>query len=529
MVGMLFTGIMVTKDGPRTLEYNVRFGDPETQTLLPLLSKDSDLAKIMLACTDRQLDSRMLNFNLNPGYSATVVAAAHGYPGKYDQGHVITLVDPPSDTIIFHAGTALDSGQFTSSGGRVIAATSTASTLDEALSRAYAGMASISFPRMHFRKDIGHRALRATTMAARSSTSETPITYASAGVSISSGNNLVDRIRPLVASTAQPWAPANIGGFGGVVDLSLAGYPSAPRTVFGTDGVGTKVKIAQAMEKHDTIGIDLVAMSVNDIVVQGAKPLAFLDCFTCSKLNVSVAAEFVKGVCDGCREAGCALVGGETAEMPGLFADEAKGYDPTGTAFGIIDSGKPLLPDKESMKVGDILLGLASSGCHSNGYSLIRKIVDRAGLSYQDPAPWHDDTEGISVGQSLLTPTRIYVKSLLRVVEKNLVKGMAHITGGGLFENVPRMLPRHLAADMDASTWDVPGVMRWLKRMGNLTDDEFGRVLNTGLGMVLVVAKEQVEQTSGELRDAGETVWVVGKVVEREGVGCVVRGTESWR
>lgn len=360
-------------------------------------------------------------------------------------------------------------------------------------------------------------------------TSVDPITYASTGVSISNGNEMVDQIRPLVASTAQPWASASIGGFGGVIDLARAGYPSAPRAVFGTDGVGTKVKIAQEMKKHDTIGIDLVAMSVNDIVVQGAKPLAFLDCFTCSKLNVSVAVEFVKGVCQGCREAGCALVGGETAEMPGLFADGTTGYDPTGSAFGTVEAGRPLLPDKESMKAGDILLGLASSGCHSNGYSLIRKIVEHAGLSYGDSAPWHEGEGSISVGESLLTPTRIYVQSLLRVVEKRLVKGMAHITGGGLSENVPRMLPDHLTAEMDASTWDVPEVMRWLKRTGNLADDEFARVLNTGLGMVVVVAEEDVEQTSGELRDAGEKVFVVGKLVQRHQKGCLIQGMESWR
>ena len=358
-------------------------------------------------------------------------------------------------------------------------------------------------------------------MASDTSTSDDPITYASAGVSISNGNQMVDQIRPLVASTAQPWAPASIGGFGGVIDLALAGHHlSAPRVVLGTDGVGTKVKIAQAMNKHDTIGVDLVAMNVNDIVVQGAKPLAFLDCFTCSKLNVSVAVEFVKGVCQGCREASCTLVGGETAEMPGLFADETTGYDPTGSAFGTIEAGRPLLPDKDLMKVDDVLLGLASSGCHSNGYSLIRKIIEHAGLSYGDPAPWkHASEEGttitISVGESLLTPTRIYVQSLLRVIEKRLVKGMAHITGGGLLENVPRMLPEHLAAEMDASTWDVPDVMRWLKRAGNLADDEFARVLNTGLGMALVVAEEDVEQIVGELRDAGEKVFVVGKLIER--------------
>lgn len=380
-----------------------------------------------------------------------------------------------------------------------------------------------------------------------SASDDTPITYASAGVSISNGNDMVDRIRPLVASTAQPWAPASIGGFGGVIDLALAGYPSAPRAVFGTDGVGTKVKIAQAMGKHDTIGIDLVAMSVNDIVVQGARPLAFLDCFTCGKLDVSTAVEFVKGVCQGCKEAGCALVGGETAEMPGLFVDEAKGYDPTGTAFGTVEAGKPLLPDKGAMAAGDILLALASSGCHSNGYSLIRKIVEHAGLSYHDPAPWQqqqqqqqqrteNDDKKPSVGEILLTPTRIYVQSLLRVITKNLVKGIAHITGGGLLENIPRILPPHLAAELDASTWRVPDEMRWLKRTGNLTDDEFARVLNTGLGMVLVVAQEDLRHTVLELEDAGETVYVVGKLVERgrgegEGAkeGCVVREMECWR
>lgn len=398
------------------------------------------------------------------------------------------------------------------------------------------------------------------------------ITYASAGVSISNGNEMVDRIRPLVASTAQPWAPAYIGGFGGVIDLSLAGHhPSSPRAVFGTDGVGTKVKIAQAMNKHDTIGIDLVAMSVNDIVVQGARPLAFLDCFTCSKLNVAVAVEFVKGVCEGCREAGCALVGGETAEMPGLFADEANSYDPTGSAFGTIEAGRRLLPDKEAMKVGDVLLGLASSGCHSNGYSLIRKIVEQTGLSYDDPAPWeeHESEAGseaeseaqvksaaedstttppkpnppITIGTSLLTPTRIYVRSLLHILNNpkkpHLIKGIAHITGGGLLENIPRILPPHLCAELDAASWPVPAVMRWLKRRGNLPDGEFARVLNAGLGMVVVVdgsEEKDVQDVVGELRGEGERVFVVGRlgergrVGEREGGGCVILNTEeSWR
>lgn len=283
------------------------------------------------------------------------------------------------------------------------------------------------------------------------------------------------------------------------------------------------------MNIHNTVGIDLVAMNVNDLIVQGADVLFFLDCYSCGKLDVDVARQFVEGVAEGCRRAGCALVGGETAEMPGLFAGEE--YDAVGAAVGAVHKGKRILPDKESMVAGDVLLGLASNGVHSNGFSLVREIIERQGLNYHDPAAWDKDS-GQSVGASLLTPTRIYVKPLLPLVEQDLVKGMAHITGGGLVENIPRMLPTHLAAEVDVGAWKMPRVFRWLKTQGRLDDGEYARAFNTGLGMVLVVERGEVERVMGVLRERGERVCEVGRLVERvgegEGEGCVLRNLEAW-
>ena len=363
---------------------------------------------------------------------------ASGYPEKYAKGDDIQLSQPPTNVIVFHAGTTLSSGALKTAGGRVMAVTSTGTTLSEAIETAYDGMSTVKFNKMHYRRDIGRRALKVQKVAPSSAVPDAePLTYASAGVSIDAGNFLVQRIKPLVKSTARPGADATIGGFGGVVDLFAAQYTAPPLLVCAIDGVGTKLNIAHAMNIHDTVGIDCVAMNTNDLVVQGAEVLAFLDCYTCGHLDVNIAANFVKGVAVGCRYSGCALVGGETAEMPGLFtggdASKANGgvYDAVGAAIGAIKQGQKLLPDRASMHTGDILLGLQSSGCHSNGFSLIRKIVTRAGLSMQDPAPWADSQ--VRVGESLLTPTRIYVKSVLAVID--LILGASHITGGGLLEN----------------------------------------------------------------------------------------------
>ena len=533
-VGLLFTGLMITKSGPKCLEYNVRFGDPETQTLLPLLSADTDLAEVIVACTEHWLDA--VQIKIDPKFSATVVASAGGYPHPYIRGDRIQLDPPPQDTTIFHAGTILNSGVLKTHGGRVIAATSTGLTLEEALQNAYVGISTINFSNMHYRKDIGHRAISPLSTSHKPADSITSLhrdslTYSSAGVSISSGNELVKIITPLVASTARAGTDAAIGGFGGLLDLSSAGYFSPPMLVGAIDGVGTKLSIAHAMNKHGTVGIDLVAMNVNDLVVQGAEPLFFLDCYTCGKLDVQVAASFVQGVTRGCIEAGCALVGGETAEMPGLFSagglvkEDGGIYDVVGAAIGAIEKGKKPLPDKESMEIGDVLLGLASNGCHSNGFSLIRKIIERSGSRFSDPARWDD---GKTIGESLLTPTRIYVKSLLKVVHQGLVKGMSHITGGGLLENIPRMLPKHLAAEIDVSTWPMPKVFRWLKSEGHLDDMEYARAFNTGLGMVLVVSDKHAIQAIDELEASGETAYRVGKVVPRDGEGCILNNLQAW-
>lgn len=265
------------------------------------------------------------------------------------------------------------------------------------------------------------------------------MTYASSGVSIDAGNQLVQQIKASTKSTRRPGADGEIGGFGGLLDLQAAGYTEAPILVGAIDGIGTKVKIAFEMGKHDTVGIDLVAMNVNDLVVQGAEPLMFLDYYACSKLDIASAAKFIEGVANGCRQSGAALVGGETAEMPGIYQEGE--YDAGGAAIGAIKKGATILPDTAAMQEGDILLGMSSSGVHSNGFSLVRKIVERSGLSFHDTAPWSPEQ---NIGTALLTPTKIYVKPLLAAVRKNLLKGMAHITGGGLSENIPACCPRLL-------------------------------------------------------------------------------------
>jgi phosphoribosylamine--glycine ligase/phosphoribosylformylglycinamidine cyclo-ligase len=516
-VGTLFTGLMITKSGPKCLEYNVRFGDPETQTLLPLMSKDTDLAEIMVACTEGWLDS--VSVKVDEKSSATVVVAAGGYPGPYAKGTHMEVGAPPADTNIFHAGTVIKDSQLQTSGGRVIAAQATAENLEQAVKKAYDGVGCIKFDKMFYRKDIAHRAFRKAAAAKEA------LTYASAGVNIDAGNEFVERIKKAVASTKRPGADAEIGGFGGEVDLHAAGYVNAPVMVGAIDGVGTKLMIAQEMNKHDTVGIDLVAMNVNDLVVQGAEPLMFLDYYGCSQLKLENAAAFVEGVAAGCIQSKCALVGGETAEMPGMY--QRDDYDAAGAAIGAM-SKDLRLPLKEQMEEGDVLLALASNGVHSNGFSLVRRIIARENLAYSDPAPWDKST---SVGLSLLTPTKIYVCPLLSVINKKLIKGLSHITGGGLSENVPRMLPSTLSAEIDVAKWELPPVFKWLKAAGGVKAEEMARTFNTGVGMVAVVSKSNAEQAIWDLQAAGETVYTVGKLIPRTAAhagGCVLQNLSSW-
>lgn len=517
--GVLFTGLMIGPKGPKVLEYNVRFGDPETQTVLPLLSEDTDLAEVMLACAKGYLSSVALK--IQPKFSATVVVAAGGYPGSYAKGTPMTVGTPPggSGITIFHAGTQLVGGQLRTSGGRVIAANAVGASLEEAVKKAYEeGVKLIQFDKMFYRKDIAHRAFRKAGAAASAG-----LTYAQAGVSIDAGNELVEMIKKAVRSTARPGADAEIGGFGGEVDLEAAGYPNAPILVGAIDGVGTKLIIAQTMKKHDTVGIDLVAMNVNDLIVQGAEPVMFLDYYSCSKLHPADTAAFVTGVAEGCKQSACALVGGETAEMPGIYHGED--YDAAGAAIGVMRK-EARLPRLDDMVEGDVLLGLASNGVHSNGFSLVRRIVDHAGLKYTDQCPW--DSTAASVGEALLTPTRIYVKPLLKALTSNLIKGLSHVTGGGLTENVPRTLPKTLAAEIEVGSWDVPAVFQWLRKAGGVEPKEMARTFNNGVGMVAVVAASDVDRAVEVLEKEGERVYRIGRLVKRQGEGCVLKGLEAW-
>ncbi|KAG8680743.1 Bifunctional purine biosynthetic protein ade1, partial [Ceratobasidium sp. 395] len=436
-VGMLFTGFMLTKSGPKVLEYNVRFGDPETEALMLLLSDDTDLAEVLLACAEHRLDS--VKVSTRPGVAVSVVLASQGYPGAYAKGKAITIGTVSDDTVVFHAGTSNKDGQVVTSGGRVIAITAYGETLREALDRAYNGVDAVNFEGKTFRRDIAHRAL--TPSATKSG-----LTYAQAGVSVDAGNALVELIKPYTRNTRRPGADGSIGGFGGVFDLKAAELNMRdPLLVSGTDGVGTKLRVALDSGVHDTVGIDLVAMSVNDLVVQGAEPLYFLDYYGCSKLDVPVAAQVIKGIAAGCSEAGCALIGGETAEMPGMYHEGD--YDLAGFAVGAVD--RHLLLPKPNISPGDVLLGLPSSGLHSNGFSLVRKIIARAGLSYTDPCPWSPST---TLGTALLTPTTIYVRTLLPAIRASALKGLAHITGGGFVENIPRVLPSGTGARLDVTS-----------------------------------------------------------------------------
>jgi phosphoribosylformylglycinamidine cyclo-ligase len=331
-----------------------------------------------------------------------------------------------------------------------------------------------------------------------------PLTYRDSGVDIDAGNELVERIKPFARKTLRPEVLGGIGGFGALVEVSKKF--KNPVMVAGTDGVGTKLKLAFRLKKHDTIGIDLVAMSVNDILVSGAEPIFFLDYFACSKLDVGVAADVVKGIAEGCAQANCALIGGETAEMPGMY--DPNEYDLAGFAVGLVEKAKII--DGKGIVAGDAVIGLASSGPHSNGFSLVRKVI---AVSGEDLYERFDD-DG-TLGETLLTPTRIYVKPVLALLEKVPVKGLAHITGGGLTGNIPRVLPENACARLEASRWPRQAIFDWLQKRGHIADAEMLRTFNCGIGMAIVVARVDVAATLDALAAQGCEAYEIGAIVER--------------
>jgi len=345
--------------------------------------------------------------------------------------------------------------------------------------------------------------------AISSPSKHTGLSYRDAGVDIDAGNALVERLKPMAKATSRTGSMAGLGGFGAFFDPRAAGYKD-PLLVSSTDGVGTKLKVAITAGRHATVGIDLVAMCVNDLVVQGAEPLFFLDYFATGKLSVDTAATVIAGIAEGCKQAGCALIGGETAEMPGMYADGE--YDLAGFSVGAVERGQELTGD--NVAVGDVLIGLSSSGVHSNGYSLVRRIVEKSGLGYDSPAPF-DSAK--SLGEALLAPTKIYVKSCLAAFRAGHLKALAHITGGGLLENIPRVLPHGVAAELDTAAWTRPPVFDWLAEVGGVAELEMARTFNTGLGMIAVVSPDRADAALALFKAQGETASVVGRIAGAPG------------
>ncbi|XP_045623812.2 trifunctional purine biosynthetic protein adenosine-3 [Procambarus clarkii] len=506
-VGVLYAGLMMTSSGPKVLEFNCRFGDPETQVLLPLLQ--SDLYDIILGCVEGRLAEVPVKFDETKSCVAVCLVSG-GYPGTYPKGKLITGLPEAlkeSGVRVYHAGTKLEGNTLVTSGGRVLAVTVTDPSLVAAASKATMIASKVSFEGAFFRKDIAAKAI------ARLTTGPGGLTYRDCGVDIVAGDAVVSAIKDMAAATYRPGVMGSLGAFGGLFDLQAAGY-SDPILISGTDGVGTKLKVAQAVGIHDTIGQDLVAMCVNDVLVHGAEPLFFLDYFATGHLEVGVAADVVKGVADGCSIAGCALIGGETAEMPGLYSSGE--YDLAGFTVGAVERTK-LLPRKSEIEAGDVLLGLASSGLHSNGFSLVRRIVEGKNLKYTDPAPF---SPGKTLGSELLTPTKIYSKVVLASLKSGLVKAAAHITGGGLTENLPRILPDNLVAALQATKWHVHPIFSWLAAHG-VSSSEMARTFNCGVGLVLVVAAGDVAQVKQLIPD--NEVLVIGSLQPRtEGCSQVI-------
>ncbi|KAL1138229.1 hypothetical protein AAG570_009918 [Ranatra chinensis] len=483
-VGVLYAGLMLTQQGLKVLEFNCRFGDPETEVILPLL--EYDLYEIMMACCTRSLNKIDIKWN-NILSSVGVVMSSRGYPESSSKGDHITGLDVLSNlgVRVFHCGIAKQEDKFVTNGGRVLINVCLAPSLITAAAKATESCSIVKFSGAHYRTDIAHKGIPRWLL------SRGKLSYRTSGVDISAGDALIKAIKPSVSKTSCPAVLGSLGGFGALFDINLAGYKN-PLLVSGTDGVGTKLKVAQSCNNHSTIGIDLVAMCVNDVLCHGAEPLFFLDYFACGKLDVQTAAIVIDGITEGCKMSGCALVGGETAEMPGLYKEGD--YDLAGFVVGAIEKGHEL-PLKNQIEVGDCVIGLTSSGVHSNGFSLVRKVLDNCGMGLGDKSPFSHRT----IGEDLLMPTKIYVKDVLPLVRKGYVKAIAHITGGGLVENIPRVLKDSLKVSLDASLWDIPLVFPWLAVAGKINESEMLRTFNCGIGLVLIVSTKHKNDVLSKL------------------------------
>lgn len=507
-VGVLYAGMILSPAGPHVLEYNCRFGDPETQAILPLLQ--SDLLEIFIACVEGRLAGIAPGIRWDSGAAAVVVLASPGYPAEYPKGLPITGLDQLPDGVLpFHAGTALSGQRLTTAGGRVLGITARADSLPAALQQAYAGVSKIKFDGMQYRTDIGKT-------FATDANQPTPARYAASGVSIAAGTRSVELIRQSVRATFTAAVLSDVGSFGGLFSLDSLKDMQNPVLVASTDGVGTKVALAARAGLLAGIGQDIVNHCINDILVQGARPLFFLDYFAASKLEPERVAEIVAGMSAACREAGCALLGGETAEMPGVYSEGH--FDVAGTIVGVVEHSQ-ILP-RPGIRPGDVLIGLASSGPHTNGFSLIRKVFDRLPLDTLYPEL------GCSLAAALLAPHRSYLRSISPflapgsqpAVQSQKLKALVHITGGGFLDNIPRVLPDGLGVRIQRQAWEVPPIFRLIQRLGAVDEAEMYHVFNMGIGMIIVA---DPTAAPGILSAVSEPAWRIGAVIEKAGVHMV--------
>jgi phosphoribosylamine--glycine ligase/phosphoribosylformylglycinamidine cyclo-ligase len=514
-VGVLYAGLMLADPVPgvgsafEVLEFNCRFGDPEAQVILPLL--ETDLVDVLLACVEGRLAE--VDVRWRDQHATCVVLASGGYPGPYAKGKVISGLgeescllgdSSQSHVVVYHAGTRRAGAQTLTDGGRVLGVTAVAPTLAASIERAYAGVARIGFEGMQYRRDIGKKGLGRVSA------------YASAGVDIDRKMGAIERMKQVARKATTPAVLAGIGNFGGLYDASVLQDVEAPVLVASTDGVGTKCKIASAMGRFKGLGHDIVNHCINDILVQGARPLFFLDYIASSRLEPDMLVELVDGCAEACAAAGCALLGGETAEMPGVYAPGE--FDLVGTIVGWLD--RAALVDGRDVRPGDLCLGLPSSGLHTNGYSLARAV-------FAD-TPWDTFVEdlGKTLGESLLVIHRSYLKSVENLWELGItIKAMAHITGGGYPDNLPRVIPSGAGVALDRSAWEPLPLFRLIQERGGVDPLEMYRVFNMGMGMVLFLAREDVGAAIRALADAfpeGPPV-VIGEVTAWDGSGEQVR------
>ncbi|MEA3375263.1 MAG: phosphoribosylamine--glycine ligase [Chloroflexota bacterium] len=507
-VGVLYAGLMLTDDGPRVLEFNCRFGDPEAQVILPLL--ESDLVDVLLACLDGRLDETEVRWR--SAHTVCVVKASGGYPTDYQVGKTIVGVEDVEalpDTVVFQAGTERKDGALLTAGGRVLAVTGIAPALDEAREKAYAGVERIDFEGAQYRSDVA-AGVPSSGVTPRPGGGRGRSAYAAAGVDIEAGNRAVELMREAVHSTYTPAVLTEIGSFGGLFALKDVLQAHDPVLVCSTDGVGTKTMIAAAMGRYDTVGHDIVNHCINDVLVQGARPLFFLDYIAAGRLDPEQIATIVAGCAEACRASGCALVGGETAEMPGVYRPET--FDLVGTLVGWVE--RDAIVDGRDVEPGDVCLGLRSTGLHTNGYSLARRAFsDVAEAGWDAVLP----ELGRPVGEVLLIPHKAYLGAFDALVEAEVtIKAMAHITGGGFVDNVPRVLPRNVGAVIDRRAWDVPAIFRLIQRRGGVDEMEMYHVFNMGIGMVVIVDEDEIDAALGALK---EEAVVIGEIVPWDGYG----------